>query len=156
MCPLPFINQTFKSLFQPSDLPTGVQTRVVGAVVEVCVEEYGEQTVLEDVRVKPTARRELALSPRIPDQIFPAAVLEEVRVECVVLGKGARRAGVVVAHDGQDFGVGKALPDERGDVPFGGQHILHGGRGGRPPVRGRVSSPLNLYILTIRNLSKQG
>ena len=113
------IYHTFESLFQPSDLPTGVQTRVVGAVIEVRVQENGDKTVLEDMRVKPAARRELASRCGILDQIVPAALLQEVGVECVVLGEEARRAGVVVAHDRQDFGVGKALPDERGNVPFG-------------------------------------
>ena len=139
--------QTFEGLFQPSDLPTGVRTRVVGAVVEVRVEEYSEETVLEDVRVIPAAVRELASSRRILDQIFPAALLEEVRVECVVRGKEVRRAGVVVAHDGQDLGAGKALPDEGGDVPLSRQHVLRGGRSGSPPVRGRVSSPLKRKII---------
>ena len=75
---------TFESLFQPGDLPARVRARVVGVVIKVRVEEYGDKPVLQDVRVKAAARGELAPSRRVLDQIFPAALFEEVRVECVV------------------------------------------------------------------------
>ena len=90
---------TFERLFQPSDLAAGVGASVVGAVVEVRIEEHGDETFLQDVSVKAAPGRELPPSRGIPDQILPPTLLEKVRVKGVVLGKEARRAGVVVAHD---------------------------------------------------------